>query len=337
MAYYEKGIALDSLAADAYFGKAQVLEAMGQQRLARQFYLAAKDRDALRFRAPEEMNQIIRAVAKQPAVTLVDVQGALRSVSRRGIIGQDLMVEHLHPNVEGYFQIAEAFYDVLLQSEVIGKRPTYISTESARAEILVTPVDSLLGEYRVRHLMGSWPFQPPGVVDTEMANMRANSEVEQIALDLYAARISWYEALTALSLHQAANGDLESALQSAMAIAQQLHFHPEPYGRVGSIFLKQGRYAEAMGFLQASLQLGESPDAHYLVGAIYLLEGRGKESITHFERARQLGMQDSQLLFQLASAYAQVGRHPEARSTLEDLLRLYPGHMQGIELLRQLN
>ena len=78
-------------------------------------YLAAKDRDELRFRAPEAFNEVIREVAAARGATLVDVQGALAAASRDGIIGADLMLEHVHPNVEGYFRLASAYCPAMVQ------------------------------------------------------------------------------------------------------------------------------------------------------------------------------------------------------------------------------
>ena len=49
-------IAVDTLAADAYYEKARLLDAAGRFPEARRVYLQAKDRDELRFRAPEDVN-----------------------------------------------------------------------------------------------------------------------------------------------------------------------------------------------------------------------------------------------------------------------------------------
>ncbi|MCE3285299.1 MAG: hypothetical protein K0R70_1555, partial [Steroidobacteraceae bacterium] len=73
-------------------------------------YTAAKDLDGLRFRAPESFDTVIRDVAERQGATVVDVRGALADVARDGIVGADLMLEHVHPNVEGYFRLASAFY-----------------------------------------------------------------------------------------------------------------------------------------------------------------------------------------------------------------------------------
>jgi hypothetical protein len=73
----------------AHFEKARGLEAEGDLAKAREEYLAAKDRDELRFRAPESFNALIRELAETDGAHLVDVQGAMAAASRDGIIGSN--------------------------------------------------------------------------------------------------------------------------------------------------------------------------------------------------------------------------------------------------------
>ena len=102
----------DATAAD-YFALGRALEDQGEYPRAREAYLAAKDRDQLRFRAPEAFNAIIREVAEQLGARVVEVQDRLLQAAGNGIIGNDLMLEHLHPNLEGYSLLADAYYAAL--------------------------------------------------------------------------------------------------------------------------------------------------------------------------------------------------------------------------------
>ncbi len=70
----------------------------------------AKDFDQLRFRAPSAINQQIRQLAARYGAVLVDVEQAFIRQSAQGLVGKSLMLEHLHPNVQGYFILADSFY-----------------------------------------------------------------------------------------------------------------------------------------------------------------------------------------------------------------------------------
>ena len=114
-------VAVDDLNAAGYFARGRVLEALGRYDEARQAYLAAKDRDELRFRAPEAINDILRQVAAEQGARVVEVREAFHRAARHGIVGDDLMLEHLHPNLEGYFVMGDAFYQALEADGAIGR------------------------------------------------------------------------------------------------------------------------------------------------------------------------------------------------------------------------
>ncbi len=116
-------VALDDTAASGYFALGQLLEHRGDYSPARDAYLAAKDRDQLRFRAPEAFNTVIRELAADYGAHVVEVQASLLEAAAHGIIGNDLMLEHLHPNLPGYFLLADVYFEALRERGVIGCWP----------------------------------------------------------------------------------------------------------------------------------------------------------------------------------------------------------------------
>jgi NAD(P)-dependent dehydrogenase (short-subunit alcohol dehydrogenase family) len=102
-----EAVRLDEGAADAWYALGRALEAVGRHSEARAAFLAAKDRDALRFRAPEAINDLLRELVPATGAVLVDSQRALAAQATNRIIGDELMLEHLHPNVRGYFLMCQ--------------------------------------------------------------------------------------------------------------------------------------------------------------------------------------------------------------------------------------
>ncbi|HLZ87388.1 MAG TPA: hypothetical protein VKQ52_09110, partial [Puia sp.] len=84
----------------------------GDYPTAKQDYILAKDLDALRFRAPETLNDIIDSLCKRyrENTFLVDTRAAFEAASDHGIIGNSLLLEHVHPNLTGYALISDVFY-----------------------------------------------------------------------------------------------------------------------------------------------------------------------------------------------------------------------------------
>ena len=82
--------------------------------------------------------------------------------------------------------------------------------------MLVTAVDSLFGTYRVRHLLGSWPFEDAQAQDS----IKATGPIEEIALELFYGRSTWYAATEALRAYYEDRGEFRRALQAGLAMIQ---------------------------------------------------------------------------------------------------------------------
>lgn len=333
LAALDEAAQIDSLSAETFYTRATVLDSLGRYEEARADYLRAKDRDELRFRAPESFNRIIREEAERAGAVVVDVQAALAEASPGGIIGSELMLEHLHPNVEGYLRIADAYYRAMKENSLIGAWEKEVPLDVARSEILLTPVDSMVGMLRLRQLKARWPFQPPGVVDRSADSIRVNHPVEKLAVDLYLNKLNWREANEALRQYYEATGDYHRALQATLVHIQEYPFIPSGYLAAGNNLIKQGRYDEALAYFEAANDLEESSPAQTMIGSILLRRGEHEKAIEHLGRAVALDPENEQALYNLSGAYALVGRIDEARRTAERLLEVDPDHDAGKRLL----
>jgi hypothetical protein len=81
------------------------------------------------------------------------------------------MLEHLHPNLEGYFLVSDAFYEALRARRMIGSWSGYVPAARAREELPVSPLDSVAGVFRADRVRSGWPFQPPGRVVTPVVDV----------------------------------------------------------------------------------------------------------------------------------------------------------------------
>lgn len=126
--------------------------------LAKTGYTLARDYDLLRFRAPSPVNQIITRLAAKHGAYLVDAAAAIESDAPGGIVGAEHMLEHLHPNVRGYFLISDALYDSLLGSSVFGEPTRYVSKEEAENDIPLLPPEYFFGRAKAAELTSGYPF-----------------------------------------------------------------------------------------------------------------------------------------------------------------------------------
>jgi len=329
-------VGLDSTSAQPFFLLAQLLDAKGEHAQAREAYIQAKDRDQLRFRAPEAINAITRVEAKVGGARLVDTQLALVRSAHDGIIGSDLMLEHLHPNVEGYFLIADAFYEALMADSLLGRPSRYVETRVARREVLFTVVDSLFGAYRVRQLLSAWPFRPLGTPMDPLDTLVAESPVEAIALELFRGEVQWYEATDRLRIHYEQQQDYHRALQASLAMIQQYPYLPRPYAQAADLMARQGRVDDALVYFEAANDIEEIAAVHYMLGMLKMRSGRVVAAKSNLERAAELDPTNVIMRLQLSQYYVLVREREQAAASVAKLLELDPEHEAGNELQRYL-
>ena len=107
---YEAAAAIDDEYAELEFRIARAAWRLGDYKAAREHFLRERDLDALRFRADSEINEINRSVAASTRVALADAEKILSDAARDGIIGTDLIYEHVHMTPEGNYLLARAMF-----------------------------------------------------------------------------------------------------------------------------------------------------------------------------------------------------------------------------------
>ncbi len=189
-----------------------------QQRVeeAQQWLSLARDFDTLRFRAPQAINEQIKAFADNKAVWLVDAEQALRDHSPDGLIGRQLMLEHLHPNLPGYFVIADAFYQALASSKQLPGYAVTVDKAKAWAARPVLPAEEFAAFARVAQLTSDYPFQrTPQPVELPAAE----NPLQQAGLDFYAKKIDWLQLMKISMQVYQQQGDAEMQLKTALILA----------------------------------------------------------------------------------------------------------------------
>lgn len=199
--------------ADAHFAAGTRAWQAGHFAVAAKEFRLARERDKLRFRAPEAMNGIVRRLVRDiPGVTLVDAEARFREVSPHGILGEETLLEHVHPNLYGYALLSDAFYEGI-KNRV---HPTRIlSFAELRQAMPITPVDSLKGAYEILILKEGWPFNSPMPPEEK----RPKTMEEELAGGLVVRQITWSDALNRLEAGYLKAQNLRGARQVAEALA----------------------------------------------------------------------------------------------------------------------
>ena len=287
-------------AARTAYHAAQDTEAAGNFAAARDGYAWARDLDPLRFRAPSAFNDVIRRVASRHGASVVEVQTAFAAASEHGLIGERLLLEHVHPNLDGYFLLGDAFYRALLAHGVAGAPTAELSEADARAWMPVSDVDRLLGDYKVLRIKTGWPFSTSPQAPALPA---ATSEGARLAQELYHERTTWPEAQDALRRHYHAAGDRHGYAKVTLILADGLPFAAALQYDAAAALIEIGRPREAVRYSRRAVQLEPRNANHWLVHAHGLLL---------------------------------TGREDEGRAALQTVLELEPGNATARQVLGEL-
>ena len=205
----EASIALrNSQSAALHFQIGQLALQLQNTDIARVHFSLAVEHDQLRFRAPAAMNEIIRSLASQYNAILVDAEKALATRSPNGIIGNSMMLEHLHPNLQGYFVISNAFYESLA-THLTSKPFVEVSIARAWAERLVLPQEEYYGFATILNLSSDYPFTD---TPTKPTLPKPADWQQQLGQDFFAKRITWLQMMeVSLNRYKAENNQVMMA------------------------------------------------------------------------------------------------------------------------------
>jgi tetratricopeptide (TPR) repeat protein len=337
LAIYQKLAEQKKIYAELYYRMGKCCEALQRIDAAQKFYQQARDLDALRFRAPAAFNTVIREVAVATDNPLVQVDSAFASASPQGLMGNNLFLEHLHPNLQGYFIIAREIAQAMQREGAIERVwPNIADTPDSVLwqQRAVTPLDLEVAKIRIGMLTSRWPFLPERVQGN--FQYQARDEIQQLAKELWEKNLTWEQAHVKAAEFYAQQGDLHSAAKEYEALILETPYNVSPYLRAGLVYVAMGEMAAAKQRFTASLAISETTEAHKSLGALLLQEKNVNAALPHLERGLQAQPNDPELLYNLTGGYLMAGKAEQAEATLRQLERLRPSSVEVAALKNDL-
>jgi tetratricopeptide (TPR) repeat protein len=336
--YFQQAAVIDTMPAKLHFAVGRCFEALGRYDEARAAYYRAKDLDALRFRASEDFNRAIHEVCLSQDVPVAPMVAAFEQASPHRLIGENLMLEHLHPNVAGYFLMAKTFGETIRRHGLIAAQ-----WDSARAQpdsvywaqTGVTPLDEEVARIRLGRLMSGWPFRGNSG-DPNNFSYQPKNRLQELAHAFWRGEKTWEEVHVALAEHYEKEKQWDGAIAEYQALALATPFSISPLLRMSDVYLRQKNYPDAERVLRQSMTIEPSAYANKWLGAILLQRGEAPEALGYLQKANQLAPDDLQVLYNLSGAYALAGKSDLARAHVQKLLQRAPDYPGAANLLRQL-
>ncbi|KAA3613543.1 MAG: hypothetical protein D8M58_16810 [Calditrichaeota bacterium] len=309
--------------ADSTFALAQDFEKEGNFSKAKELFFKAKDYDMLRFRAPEEFNTIIQGLAALNEIPVVPLKQFYSENSRNGITGNNLMLEHLHPNFKGYVLMAEAFIITMRNNNFISSKWPVINKVHKNLKPGITKLDSSLAALKINILKGGWPFKKRSTVNTVLANYKAKNRIDTLAFRVW--KESGYtleRGHVDLAIYYSKQNNFEAAFNEYNALTQITPYNSSPYIKAAEMLIKLNRFNEAGIFLKTSLKYENSFYANKWLGQILLGQTKNTEGLKYLQVAYKKNNRDSQLLYNLGGAYYLNKEYALALEKIEELEKI---------------
>ncbi|WP_111978077.1 tetratricopeptide repeat protein [Algibacillus agarilyticus] len=294
-------VARQQQSADLFYALGQITYAKSQYPQAKTYFEQARDHDLLRFRAPTAINEQIKQLTKQPNVTLVDAEQALTKQAINGIIGRKLMLEHLHPTIDGYFYIADSFYQSLQQSPVIDDFPTPISTAQAKADLPIFEAEIYWGKAKVAGLMADYPFTdkphspklPPQL-----------TWQDQLGYKAYKKQLGWIQ-IAQETAKRSQKSDPITFNKALKLLADAVPNDSNYNYQAGTQLIQARRASEALRYLKRAVeQKPKEPNYRLALAHAYAMQQRFKESLHWLNSVLKIDKHNKMAL----SAIAQVNQ-----------------------------
>jgi tetratricopeptide (TPR) repeat protein len=324
---------IDSSSAVLAFDIAGCFDRQGDSISAKRFYERARDLDALRFRATSGFNETIRSVCRERNLVLADVERSFEHASEGGIIGRSLVLEHVHPNIDGYFLMASTFADAIGKTGLLRSSQMQIPIfpdEVYKSLAMMTMFDFEVSFFRLDILLHRWPFSEP-----ESTRHSPVSEEGRLARDYINRKITWEQAHYSLGSSYVAQRRYPEAIREYLALAKVYWYDYQPLMYAGDQYLALGGVDEARSMYGRALARERNSFVLVRMGAAFAAASAPDSAIAYFREA--LGMEDAlparlttaqrtEVLFHLSEMLALRGRTVEAEKELDRLFALNPDH-----------
>jgi len=309
------------------FNKGRKSDHTGEYKKAKELYYRAKDLDCVRFRASEKINEIIQELAVRYEAYLVPMKDHFENKSFNGLIGNNLLTEHVHPNIDGYFLMADAFYNVITGNNIIEKLDSsyFKASEYYRNNWGFTELDSIYADLKIRQLKGGWPFKPENIINNFIYEYKPASIIDSLAyLAVRYDDISLDIAHKKMAKFHITHKDFYKAAEEYYSLIKISPYNIRNYIEAGNLLLEVNEHNKALALFLSALKIKKEPYILSKIGELYYNKGEYKKAISFLEEVKSIdpGYSRKDVLSLLYQAYNANNENAKAQNIFNELVTL---------------
>lgn len=307
-------------------------------KIADSLFRYARDLDALRFRAPGEMNKLIYKIAKKHHVPIVDIDSAFNANSPDAIVGNNLMIDHLHPSLQGYQLIGKMFYNKMDALNYIPDTKPRNLDEKVQdsltiANLKVSKFDTVLANFKIRLIKNNWPFVKNKIYYP--AYLQSYNRIDSLAILFIENKITWINAHLSAANWYYEQGNIVQFLKEMDALIYRYPAVIEYPNLVSEKLLALQKYDQMYGYLIKSYSINPSAYSTRWLGTINLYNGNIQVAQKFLTESMKFNNKDPLVLYNLALTYYNNDK-TRAIEYLEKALEVDPNYKRAIGLRAKL-
>jgi tetratricopeptide (TPR) repeat protein len=301
----------------------------------------AKDLDGLRFRAPEKLNRVIISLRKEYKLPLVNSDSAFAYISPDGIVGNNLMTDHLHPTLEGQMILGKLFFEKMEESNCLPAAEKENLSDDEQESITVanfhfTELDSTIADFRIKILKNDWPFNNRENKLPNSAILHLKNTADTLAAKVLDDEFSWEEAHRKLAVHFLERKNIDSFLKEMDALISQYPVVVEYYDYVANILIQIKDYEKAYNYLMSGYAIKPNAFKTKWLGTIDLFNNQLDSSEKYLNESLNYDANDAQVWYNLAGIYVKRNNYEKALELVNKTISLKANYPEAVSLQRQL-
>ncbi len=301
----------------------------------------AKDLDVLRFRSPEKMNQLIIQLGKEFGCPVVQIDSVFNAISPDGIVGDNLMTDHLHPTLSGYELMAKLYFETMRKEHLLPHCNALQLTDHELDSITqvsfhFTRLDSAIARYRIMILKNDWPY----IEKNEKKNLSEliipNDYIEKTAFEFLDDNASWESAQRKVAGWYLTKKDYAAFQKQMDVLISQYPVVVEYYDFAANELLKVEKYDEAYSYVEKRYKIKPNAYSSKWLGIINLSKNKTNDAIQYLEESLKFDGSDAQAWYNISGAYSYNKEYSKALDAINRCLELNPSFPKATHLKNQL-
>ncbi|KUG26448.1 hypothetical protein ASZ90_003712 [hydrocarbon metagenome] len=301
----------------------------------------AKDLDLLRFRAPEKINKIISSFVGRYNIPVVNLDSVFSKYDPVGIIGDNLMTDHLHPTLEGYLLMGKSFYNAMVEKKYLpGDSPSITNLDKQDsitvADYRFSKLDSVIADYKIKQLKNDWPFINRQNKLSNEKLLMPKTYIDSLAYQYLTDKKAWLDIQREAASYYLKTDQINLFIKQMKVLTHQYPVLYELNNSAANNLLQRGFTDEAFYFVSRRYKLSPDAFSSKWFGIILLSKGSYTDAMNYLEESLRYNSKDEQVLYNLAGAYSQIKKYNTALEKVKLALLIKPDYEAAIHLKSQL-